>query len=324
MSPLPRLASLVDTLLDRTIAPGYSKVGYAVRSRLPGWPDDPEPGALSGRHALVTGASSGLGTQTARELAGLGAHVHLVVRDAAKGEAVRAGLAAELGERFTLHTCDLGDLGAVAALADDLAAADLPLTALVHNAGALPATRTESPQGHELSMALHVLAPVLLTERLLPVLAAHRARVVMVTSGGMYAQPLRDDDPDYVTGDYSGTTAYARSKRAQVELLPVLQRRWPELAVYAMHPGWADTPGVVESLPTFHKVTGPVLRDLHQGADTAVWLSAVEPAPEGGTLWHDRRQRPIALTRRTRSTPEQVTRTWEWVRGTLDLPAETR
>lgn len=321
MGPLPRLASMVDTALDRTIAPGYSKVGYAVRSRLPGWPADPEPGALAGRHALVTGASSGLGTQTARELAGLGAHVHLVVRDAAKGEAVRAELAAEHGDVFTLHVCDLGDLEQVAALGDDLAAADLPLAALVHNAGALPATRTESPQGHELSMALHVLSPVLLTERLRPGLAAHRTRVVMVTSGGMYAQPLRDDDPEYVTGDYSGTTAYARSKRVQVELLPVLQQRWPELGVYAMHPGWADTPGVVESLPTFHTVTGPVLRDLHQGVDTAIWLAAVEPPPEGGTLWHDRRQRPVALTRKTRSTPEQVARTWEWVRETLGLPA---
>ncbi|WP_432479088.1 SDR family NAD(P)-dependent oxidoreductase [Nocardioides sp. GXQ0305] len=317
-----RLESLVDNALDRTIAPGYSRVGYAVRRRLPGWPADPEPGALDGRHAVVTGASSGLGTQTARELAGLGAHVHLVVRDAAKGEAVRAGLAAEHGDSFTLHVCDLADLAAVRSLADDLAAADLPLAALVHNAGALPATRTESPQGHELTMALHVLSPVLLTERLLAGLAGHGTRVVMVTSGGMYAQRLRDDDPDYVRDAYSGTTAYARSKRAQVELLPVLQRRWEALRVYATHPGWADTPGVLESLPRFHAITGPVLRDLHQGADTTVWLSAVEPAPEGGTLWHDRRQRPVALTRRTRSTPDRVERMWEWVATSLDLPRE--
>ena len=316
-----RMATLVDTGLDRTIAPGYSRVGYAIRSRLPGWPDDPLPGALDGRHALVTGASSGLGTQTARKLAALGAHVHLVVRDAAKGQAVRVELAAGQGDVFTLHVCDLGDLEAVAALADDLLAADLPLAAVVHNAGALPASRTESPQGHELSMALHVLTPVLLTERLLPTLAAHRTRVVLVTSGGMYAQPLRDDDPDYLRGDYSGTTAYARSKRAQVELLPLLQRRWPALGVYATHPGWADTPGVLESLPTFHRVTGPVLRDLHQGVDTTVWLSAAEPAPEGGTLWHDRRPRPVSLTRRTRSTPAGVARMWDWVREALDLPA---
>ena len=316
------LPGLVDTVLDRTIAPGYSRLGYAVRSRLPGWPADPAAGALDGRHVVVTGASSGLGTQTARELAALGAHVHLVVRDAAKGEAVRSELAATHGDVFTLHVCDLGDLAAVAALAGDLAAADLPLAALIHNAGALPATRTESRQGHELSMALHVLSPVLLTERLLPVLAEQQARVVLVTSGGMYAQPLRDDDPDYLQGDYSGTTAYARSKRAQVELLPVLQQRWPGLDVYAMHPGWADTPGVVESLPTFHRVTGPILRDLHQGADTAVWLAAVEPAPRGGTLWHDRHPRPVALTRKTRSTPDQVARTWDWVREALDLPAD--
>jgi NAD(P)-dependent dehydrogenase (short-subunit alcohol dehydrogenase family) len=317
-----RVGSLVDTALDRTIAPGYSRIGYAVRSRLPGWPADPTPGALDGRHALVTGASSGLGTQTARELAALGAHVHLVVRDGAKGEAVRAELAATQGDVFTLHVCDLGDLDAVTTLADDLAAADLPLAALVHNAGALPPTRTDSPQGHELSMALHVLSPVLLTERLLPRLTPHRTRVVLVTSGGMYAQPLREDDPDYRKGDYAGTTAYARSKRAQVELLPVLQRRWSDIDVHAMHPGWADTPGVAESLPTFHTVTGPILRDLHQGADTAVWLSAVEPAPAGGMLWHDRRPRPIALTRKTRSTPDQVARMWGWVRESLDLPAD--
>lgn len=316
-----RVGALVDTVLDRTIAPGYSRIGYAVRRRLPGWPADPGPGALDGRHAVVTGASSGLGTQVARELAGLGAHVHLVVRNAAKGEAVRSELAAEHGDAFTLHVCDLGDLEAVAALADDLAAVDRPLAALVHNAGALPATRTETPQGHELSMALHVLSPVLLTERLLPRLTPHRARVVLVTSGGMYAQPLREDDPDYRQVDYSGTTAYARSKRAQVELLPVLQQRWPGIDVHAMHPGWADTPGVVESLPTFHRVTGPILRDLHQGADTAVWLVAAEPAPEGGALWHDRQQRPVALTRRTRSTPDQVARIWGWVREALDLPA---
>ena len=204
-----------------------------------------------------------------------------MVRDAAKGEAVRAELAAEQGDVFTLHVCDLGDLDAVAVLADDLAAADLPLAALVHNAGALPATRTESPQGHELSMALHVLSPVLLTERLRPGLAAHRTRVVMVTSGGMYAQPLRDDDPEYLKGDYSGTTAYARSKRVQVELLPVLQQRWPELASTRCTRAGPTLPAWSSRCRRSTQVTGPVLRDLHQGVDTAVWLAAVEPAAGG-------------------------------------------
>ena len=117
----------------------------------------------------------------------------------------------------------------------------------------------------------------------------------------MYGQRLRADDPAYLGGEYSPTTAYARSKRAQVELLPVLAQRWaPEgVVVGATHPGWADTPGVETSLPTFHKLTGPLLRDAEGGADTTVWLAATEPAPAGGLLWHDRRPAhpPAAETR---------------------------
>jgi NAD(P)-dependent dehydrogenase (short-subunit alcohol dehydrogenase family) len=324
MSLLQNATGLVDTVLDRTIAPGYSRVGHAVRSRLPGWPADPPRDALAGREVVVTGASSGLGMQTADELAALGAHVHLVVRDEAKGERVRTDLARDHGEdAFTLWTCDLADLDDVRRLADRLVARGGELAVLVHNAGALPAERTETAQGHELTMALHLLAPVLLTERIVPVLAP-QARVLLVTSGGMYAQRLRDDDPEYLRGEYSGTTAYARSKRAQVDLLPVLQERWRRrgLSVYATHPGWADTPGVLTSLPTFHKVTGPFLRDLRQGADTTVWLAATEPAPPPGGLWHDRRERPSALTQRTRSTPEQRARMWRWVEESLGLAAE--
>ena len=78
-------ASALDTTLDRTIAPGFTRLGYAVRRRLPTWPADPTPGCLTGHHVAVTGASSGLGERTAHDLAALGATVHLVVRDAGRG-----------------------------------------------------------------------------------------------------------------------------------------------------------------------------------------------------------------------------------------------
>ena len=143
-----------------------------------------------------------------------------------------------------------------------------------------------------------------------------------MTSGGMYGQRLRADDPEYLQGDYSPTTAYARSKRAQVELLPVLDQRWggSGISVHATHPGWADTPGVVDSLPTFHRVTGPLLRDAEGGADTTVWLAATEPVPDRRRLWHDRRPRPFHLLRRTRTGEDERARLWDWVRTQLDLP----
>ena len=304
----------IDTLLDRTVAPGFSRIGPAIRSRLPGWPADPPPDALVGAVAAVTGATSGLGIATAEGLARLGAQVRLVVRDEAKGAKIRAELASRVpGADFGVDVCDVSDLDDVRRFA--AAVGYDRLDVLVHNAGAMPATRTESAQGHEMTMALHVLGPVLMTDLLRPALAAapDGARVVLVTSGGMYGQALRPDDPEYRQGDYTPTNAYARSKRAQVELLPVLVRRWGAdgIGVDATHPGWADTLGVETSLPTFHKLTGPFLRDAEGGSDTTVWLAGTRPA-ETGRLWHDRRPRPMHLLRRTRTEDSERELMWEW------------
>ncbi|MGZ4487828.1 MAG: SDR family NAD(P)-dependent oxidoreductase [Nocardioides sp.] len=312
------LATGLDTALDRTVAPGYTRLGLAVRRHLPTWPADPEPSCLEGKVAAVTGATSGLGLATAEALAALGAEVHLVVRDTDKGaRVVRQITGRNPLARLVLDRCDVGDLDDVRRFAGELDADRLDV--LVHNAGAMPPERTESPQGHELTMALHVLGPVLMTELLAPRLTD--GRVVLVTSGGMYGQRLRADDPEYLQGDYSPTTAYARSKRAQVELLPVLEARWGGrgVSVHATHPGWADTPGVVDSLPTFHKVTGPFLRDAAGGADTTVWLAATEPVPTGGRLWHDRHPRPTHLTRRTRTDAAERDRLWAWVEDATGL-----
>ena len=144
-------------------------------------------------------------------------------------------------------------------------------------------------------------------------------RVVLVTSGGAYAQRLDVDDPEFARateGTYSGTAAYARTKRMQLVLAPLWARELAadDVTVSSMHPGWADTPGVVDALPGFHRLTGPILRDAAQGADTSVWLVAAEPAPESGLLWHDRRPRPEHYTRRTRETETERQAMWAWVR----------
>ncbi len=308
------LQRLLDTALDRAVVPGYTSVGYRLRRR--SWPaDDPRPGALRGRRCLVTGAGSGLGKETAAALARLGGSVHLLVRHEERGRAALADVAARVpGADLHLELCDVSDLSSVRAFAADLAGRVDRLDVLVHNAGVLPPRRQESVDGHEITLATHVLGPLLLTELLRPALGAAHGRVVLVSSGGMYSQRLPADDPEYLRGEYSGTTAYARTKRVQVALTPLLQQRWGEdgISVHAMHPGWADTPGVSTSLPTFSRVMKPLLRDAALGADTVVWLAATEPAPTGGRFWHDRAPRPTHYLPRTRESAEERDRMWRF------------
>ena len=313
------LARALDTALDRTVVPGYTKIGYWLRR--PTWDrDDPRPGSLAGKAVAVTGGSSGLGKAAAAAMARLGATVHLVVRDLAKGRDADTDVRGEVpGAEILLHRCDVSDLSSVRAFASALRGSAERIDVLVHNAGAMPPSRQETADGHEVALATHVLGPVLMTELLRPVLEG--ARVVVVSSGGMYAQRLAASDPEFLEGEYSGTVAYARTKRMQVALAPVLQERWAAdgIALHTMHPGWADTPGVVTSLPVFHKVMGPLLRDPATGADTIVWLAATDPAPGGGQFWMDRAPRPEHYLPITRESTADLDRLWTYVRDSLSL-----
>jgi NAD(P)-dependent dehydrogenase (short-subunit alcohol dehydrogenase family) len=189
---------------------------------------------------------------------------------------------------------------------------------LVHNAGALTADRRTSPQGIEQTVASQVVGPFLLTHLLLPALrAAAPGRVITVSSGGMYASPLRVDDMQ-MGADYRGAEQYARAKRAQVTLNEMWAQRVPtaEIVFHAMHPGWADTPGVEASLPTFRKVVGPLLRTPEQGADTIVWLGASpEATRSSGGFWLDRQRRSIhkVPTTRRSDTVGRREALWRWV-----------
>ena len=138
------------------------------------------------------------------------------------------------------------------------------------------------------------------------------SRVINVSSGGMYSQRLNAGDLQS-TQDFSGTTAYARTKRAEVVLTEMwADRLGPDgIAVNAMHPGWADTPGVRASLPPFYRLTRPLLRTPAEGADTIVWLgAAATAAPASGGFWHDRVRRPVHLLPTTRETPADRRRLW--------------
>lgn len=315
---------VVDQLVEAPIAPSFTRLGYDIRSRTDHW--DPVDDDLSDRVIVVTGATSGLGRSAARTLAQMGATVVLVGRDPDRTEATRAELAAQTdNERLETAIADMGDLDAVAALADELAARHERIDVLVHNAGALTADRRESPQGIEMTVASQVMGPFLLTARLLPRLREGRpGRVLTMSSGGMYAAPLTVGGLQMGVGDYDGTEQYARAKRAQVTLNEMWAERVDpgEVVFHALHPGWADTPGVAESLPTFRKVVGPLLRTPEQGADTLVWLAANGRATESsGEFWLDRRPRSIHRlpTTRRSDTPARRARLWDECRRVCGL-----
>jgi dehydrogenase/reductase SDR family protein 12 len=327
--PSPLLA-VVDTILDKTLVPGYSAIGPALRRRW--WAGDPDPRALAGRHVVVTGGSSGLGRAAATGIARLGAVVHLVGRDADRLRESADLIRQEVPDAQLLEdVCDVSDLDSVRAYAAALSDAVGALHAIVHDAGVMPPQRTETPQGHELALATHVIGPLLLTELLRgPLAAAETPRVVIVSSGGMYSAALDrsvGDDIEYEQGTYEGIRAYARTKRMQVTLAELMARRYAGdgIVVHSMHPGWADTPGVTESMPRFARIAAPILRTAEQGADTIVWLTASQDATRSsGRFWCDRRPRSTYYLPGRADDPEARRRVWAYAlraAGIDDAPA---
>jgi dehydrogenase/reductase SDR family member 12 len=312
------LRRVVDSALEFTVVGSFSRVGYAARSRLGGWtPVGPDEAA--GRRVLITGANSGLGYATALAVLRAGADVILLVRSVEKGEATVDRLTSELGEdvrsRVTVVVADLLDLDSVRAFADRRLAAGDRIDALVHNAGAMFDERGLTADGFERTYQLHVLAPFLLTTLLLPLLAATApARVITVTSGGMYSQKLDTERLESPT-DYRPSVAYARAKRAQVALTHEWAQRVHGHGIHhhAVHPGWALTPGVESSLPRFRKLTGPILRDPDEGADSIVWLALSSEVNGDGLLWHDRHVRHQHKVPWTRPDAGEYDRLWHKV-----------
>ena len=316
----PRASGIL-AAADRLIVPGlwrFTKLGFRESRRR--W------NALSAyqgdRHALITGATSGLGLAAARQLAELGARITVVGRSESKAQALVAELKVQTGnDRIAAEIADLSLLSDVHALCDRLLAAGEPIDMLINNAGALFNPRQQTAEGFEKSFALLLLSPYVLTERLHPLLCkAESPRIVNVLSGGMYTQRIAVDDLQSRRGNYSGSVAYARAKRG----LMILTEEWAEhwsgdgITVNAMHPGWADTPGVETALPGFHRLTKPLLRTPEEGADTAVWLAAsTEAAKVSGKFWLDREQHPSHLSDRTKETASER-------RELLDTLAELR
>jgi dehydrogenase/reductase SDR family member 12 len=317
----------VDTAAEVLVVPSFTRIGFALRRRLFSWPDA-ESFSMAGRTVVLTGPTSGLGRAAAGSFARMGARLVLVGRDAGRLERTRSELAAETpGLAATLVVADMASLASVRAAAAEILAREPRLDVIVDNAGTMLEAREVTGEGFERTFATMVLGPFVLVAQLLPRLAeSPDARVVAVTSGGMYAQALPLDDLMYEDGAYTGARAYARAKRAQVGLVREWARRLRGrgVAVNAMHPGWADTPGLAGSLPGFHGLVGGLLRSPAQGTDTILWLAAApEARAVSGRLFLDRRERPFDRIPATRLSSDERTLLWERVLALTGEPDPT-
>jgi protochlorophyllide reductase len=250
----------------------------------------------TGRIALVTGANSGLGLESARALLAKGATVVLACRSLAKAEQARQELLTGSTATVVCADCldvlelDLADLVSVARAADQVATRHGRLDVLLNNAGVMAPPRTLTRQGLELQFGVNHLGHFALTQRLLPLLlASDSPRVVQVTSGAQYFGQLDFDD---LQGErrYDRWKAYGQSKLANVVFAQELQRRHPQLRSAAAHPGLARTNlqptsaaangSQVERLA--YRLMGPLFQSAAQGALPQLYAATAPEALPGG------------------------------------------
>ncbi len=251
---------------------------------------------LTGRTAIVTGASSGVGIAIAEALAGAGAVVTLAVRDTASGQEVAERIAASRGVAPpAVEQVDLLSMASVRAFAGRWG--DRPLDLLMNNAGLMgpPLSRTED--GFESQMAVNYFAPFLLSELLLPSLAAAKeqggiGRAIIVSSGSHHLATLDTDDLNYERRAYDKFEAYGHAKLCANLLAVEYSRRHADVGV-TMN---AVTPGGVETKLGRHVTfedavklgwinedgTLPQgrMKTVEEGAATPVW-AAIAPELEG-------------------------------------------
>jgi NAD(P)-dependent dehydrogenase (short-subunit alcohol dehydrogenase family) len=241
---------------------------------------------LSGKRAIVTGAASGIGIETARALAGAGAAVTLAVRKTGDGETVASDIRSTTGnDQVSVAPLELTDRASIDALTGGW---DEPLDILVNNAGVMAIQElTLTDHGQEMQFATNHLGHFALALGLHDRLAeAGSARIVSVSSSGHLRSPVVFDDLNFSFRDYTPFGAYGQSKTANVLFAVEATRRWSEdgITSNALMPGGIATPlqrHVLEADPEYmekaaerYEKAGLELKTPEQGAATSVLLAA--------------------------------------------------
>jgi NAD(P)-dependent dehydrogenase (short-subunit alcohol dehydrogenase family) len=278
---------------------------------------------LRGKVAVVTGASTGLGLETARALAAAGAHVVLAVRHDDKGADAIGTIRAQVADASLEHgICDLTSLESVRAFAASLLERHPRVDLLVNNAGVMYTPLERTAEGFELQFGTNHLGHFVLTNLLVPALiAAAPSRIVNLSSGGHQSSDILWDDPNYERRPYDKFESYGQSKTANILFTVELDRRLAPSGVraYAVHPGMIATElGRYMTKDDMRELRArasrgpsgglPSYKSIAAGAATTVWAAtAPELADTGGVYLADC---AIAPARDWSLDPTSAARLW--------------
>jgi len=249
---------------------------------------------------LITGASAGLGVETARSLAAHGAQVVGAARDLAKAEAATAQLRREAtsnGGSFELVALDLGDLKSIRHCADALLAKGEPFDVVNANAGVMATPFRHTADGFEMQFGTNHLGHFVLVNRIAP-LIRKGGRLINLSSAGHRFSNVDLEDPNFVRTPYEPFVAYGRSKTANILFAVAFDRRHRGNCIRsaAVHPGGVQTEldrhvdpiliqRIIEQTNKQLASEGKApfqLKTIAQGAATSVWAAVVAPADEIG------------------------------------------
>ena len=250
---------------------------------------------LHGKRILVTGASAGLGVETARALAAHGAQIVGAARDLDKAKTATAGI-----PNIELVELDLASLASVRACADALLKDGRKFDVVIANAGVMACPKEFTVDGFERQFGTNHLGHFVLVNRIAP-LFAQGSRLVNLSSAGHRFADVNLDDPNFEHTDYEPFVAYGRSKTANILFAVEFDRRHKDKGVRAtaVHPGGIKTElsrymdpeatqKMIDRINSFATASGGVpfeYKSIPQGAATSVWAGVVAPAAEVGGLY---------------------------------------
>jgi NAD(P)-dependent dehydrogenase (short-subunit alcohol dehydrogenase family) len=270
---------------------------------------------LTGKTVLVTGATSGIGLETARALAALGAHTIVGARDATRGSIIVDELRAK-GGTAELFVADMSSLASIARAAARFTSEHATLDVLVNNAGIIAGKRRTTADGHEATWATNFLGLVALTRALQPLLeATPGARVVNVSSAAHASGKIAWDDLELERG-YRGWRAYAQSKLAVNLWTREFAKRVPSVTANAMHPGAIAT-NIWRVLPRFGQaIVARILPSAEKGAIPVIRLATSDDvAGVTGHYFNKLRDVPPAPAALADADAERL---WTYAEGAIE------